>query len=452
MSRRKPGLLELLVASVLVLLAGLLGQVGLMARSSTALAHVDRLIVDDAAPSVVALESASAKLGELQGLLRDRLRAPIADHSLVDEDIAAKRRELGDAIAGYYELPVDPGELAVRVQIDKELEGLDRVVARVLHFEDGAPPQPEALVRTLEDRVTGLDRALLTATTINAEVLTRTTASLRTVRTWVLPSAIGLELLCIIAAALTLAAAYRLVRAAEESHAASRRMLEQRMNELDAFSGRVAHDLLSPLMTVSLAIGAAEPCLTAPEHRRARAMVSRAGASLQRVRETVGDLLDFARAGAAPAPSATASAGAVIDAVVDEFAPLAEAASIELRVEGDSARHVQCSAGVLRSVLGNLVQNAIKYLDGGLGRRITMRVADAGPDLRFEVEDTGPGIRPDVQRTIFDPYVRCSDAGAGLGLGLATVKRLAEAHGGQVGVCSELGRGACFWVTLPGAA
>jgi signal transduction histidine kinase len=66
------------------------------------------------------------------------------------------------------------------------------------------------------------------------------------------------------------------------------------------------------------------------------------------------------------------------------------------------------------------------------------------------VEDTGPGIPPEVVDEIFLPYVRGPNQGkGGLGLGLATVKRLCETRGGRVGVRSVLGRGSIFWIELP---
>ena len=69
---------------------------------------------------------------------------------------------------------------------------------------------------------------------------------------------------------------------------------------------------------------------------------------------------------------------------------------------------------------------------------------------RLEVEDTGPGIPPEAQQTIFEPFVRVSPAkAAGTGLGLATVKRLVEAHGGRLGVQSKPDAGSLFWVELP---
>lgn len=69
--------------------------------------------------------------------------------------------------------------------------------------------------------------------------------------------------------------------------------------------------------------------------------------------------------------------------------------------------------------------------------------------VRFEVEDTGPGLPPGLEPLVFEPYVRGHKTGAGIGLGLATVRRITEAHGGEVGVFANKERGCTFWFELP---
>jgi signal transduction histidine kinase len=104
-------------------------------------------------------------------------------------------------------------------------------------------------------------------------------------------------------------------------------------------------------------------------------------------------------------------------------------------------------------LVGNLVRNAIKYMDDGAVRRVSVRVAIEDSYVRTEVVDTGPGIASADLPSLFEPYFRLGHDRRtdGLGLGLATVKKLAEGHHGAVGVTSELGRGSTFWFTLPRA-
>jgi len=71
--------------------------------------------------------------------------------------------------------------------------------------------------------------------------------------------------------------------------------------------------------------------------------------------------------------------------------------------------------------------------------------------VRVEVEDTGPGLPPGIEHSIFEPYVRAPGVTQpGLGLGLATVKRFADSHGGAVGVL-RAEAGTVFWFELPRA-
>jgi signal transduction histidine kinase len=79
---------------------------------------------------------------------------------------------------------------------------------------------------------------------------------------------------------------------------------------------------------------------------------------------------------------------------------------------------------------------------------VAVELSDAR-SCRLSVRDTGPGLPPGMEGAVFDPYVRASNKIPGLGLGLATVKRLVDAHGGRVGVAPARPSGSLFWVELP---
>ena len=109
-----------------------------------------------------------------------------------------------------------------------------------------------------------------------------------------------------------------------------------------------------------------------------------------------------------------------------------------------------CSDGELSSVLSNLVGNALTYVEAAAVRQVTIEIVDQGQEVLTSVNDTGPGLPVDIRpETLFDAYVRGPNArGKGLGLGLATVKRIVEAHHGRVGVRSTPA-GCTFWFSLP---
>jgi len=140
----------------------------------------------------------------------------------------------------------------------------------------------------------------------------------------------------------------------------------------------------------------------------------------------------------------------VVDQVLDEASSVEPSERAEISVSPIPAVEVSCTSGVLASILGNLVRNAIKFMRDSDVKKIAIRVREEGPLVRFEVEDTGPGIEPGLAETIFQPYVRGQGVTQpGLGLGLATVKRFCEAYGGTVSFRSASGQGSIFTFTLP---
>jgi signal transduction histidine kinase len=116
----------------------------------------------------------------------------------------------------------------------------------------------------------------------------------------------------------------------------------------------------------------------------------------------------------------------------------------------DSFPHLTGDPAKIQQVILNLMTNAIKYnQDNG---QVWLRALVQGDRVRFEVEDTGMGISEDNLEHMFEKFYRVTDAEGftqGTGLGLAITKKIIEAHGGEIGVQSEMGQGTMFWFTLP---
>ena len=181
------------------------------------------------------------------------------------------------------------------------------------------------------------------------------------------------------------------------------------------------------------------------------AILERGANSIERIDRLVDGLLAFAVAGAQPEEGAHADVGDTIADVASELQPIAREAGCALHVDVVADAPIACHAGVLTSIVSNLVRNAIKYTAGCATRRIDVRAFETHDAIRIEVADTGPGLPDDIASRVFAPYVRGKNSTLkkSIGLGLATVKRLVTSHGGVVGVDSRKGEGCTFYVELP---
>jgi signal transduction histidine kinase len=258
--------------------------------------------------------------------------------------------------------------------------------------------------------------------------------------------AIVLDGVCLMLTVLTGFLAWRLVRRYTG-------LLERRAEELEAFAGRVAHDVIGPLSATSLALDVLSRGTPTPE--RASRAIEAGRAGLRRARLIADGLLSFARAGARPERGDSADVAEVIAGAINEISPSATDAGIVIASELDGPLAAACNSGVLASLVSNLLRNAVKYAGGGASPRIVVRARSVDGHLwrgsvRIEIEDNGPGLPADLGNHVFDPYVRGSNSTQpGIGLGLATVKRIAVAHGGRVRVRSKPGAGCVFVVELP---
>ena len=218
------------------------------------------------------------------------------------------------------------------------------------------------------------------------------------------------------------------------------------------FVQNVSHELRTPLTFirgyVDLLLEGALGELN-EQQREALQIVSNKTETLTRL---VGDIISLQRAEMASLELAPVSLADVIDMALRGAEAAAQEANLQLickvppdldPVFGDRAR--------LGQVLDNLIGNALKFTPpGGL---IEVSVEDAGDYERVLVRDTGIGIPSDKLEKIFEPFYQIDGSTTrrfgGAGLGLAIVKQIVEAHGGQVGVTSELGKGSTFFFTVP---
>jgi len=226
------------------------------------------------------------------------------------------------------------------------------------------------------------------------------------------------------------------------------RLVEERAHELEQFAARVAHDVRGPLSPALVALQWVE---NRADDETTRRMAERGKRSVQRVVGIVDGLFAFAQGHVTVDTTASASVRNAFDDVTMELELLARERDVAIRIAPFEDVKVACTSGVLASVLSNLMRNAIKYIGERPTREVLVRIARRDELVRIEIEDSGPGLPKGMGDRVFEPYVRGEHEGEGLGLGLATVKKLIEAHHGRVGVRVNDDRGTTFWFELPHA-
>lgn len=232
-----------------------------------------------------------------------------------------------------------------------------------------------------------------------------------------------------------------------ELELASRRLTEAnaRLNtsneRLAHFAGQVSHDLKNPLTSVLLSLEALELEVVDPYQVDT---VSRARRGVDRMTGLIDNLLEFATQGSAPGEDLV-DLGAQLELALDD---LAGAMPRELVTAGELPT-VRGDATQLRSVLMNLVDNAAKFTRDGDAPEIEVDAHALDGRHRIEVRDRGRGIPADQRERVFAPLARLDKSVAGLGIGLATCRRIVEAHGGRMGLDERAGGGSVFWFEVP---
>ena len=432
-----------------------LGFVGATAYSNWLSLEIEtevQALTANALPSVEHLTAAIDALHDLEAAADDYAEVPAGDRPPARLDIGSLWRLVQAELGTYLELPTFPGERELYEPVPAALADVDAAVQRLYGDaesgdQDRARQTSNRVVRPSAHRVASLLRQL---ERFNAGQAAQSSQRIQAVRHEVTVAASVLDATTLIFTVAVALWIWRIFQSYSRLQRAHAQLLEHRADELEVFGRRVAHDLLSPLSSLTFCLAAFKPA--SEGDARLRTSLARARQCVQRAQGLVENVFDFARSGGAPAPDARAQLAEVVEQVVGEARGGDPAERPELEVGPIPDCAVRCTRGVLASILGNLVRNGIKYMRDSPARRLAIRAVETDALVRVEVEDTGPGVPHGLEEAIFQPYVRGEGVTQpGLGLGLATVKRFCEAHGGRVGVHSASGRGSVFYFTLPKA-
>jgi len=214
--------------------------------------------------------------------------------------------------------------------------------------------------------------------------------------------------------------------------------LHARDEEREVLLAGIAHEVRNPLGAIDLFAGLlAEEVAGRPEASH----VARIRSELAALGKVVEEFLDYARA--RPPVRERVDLEVLLAEVAEIAAPLAAAHQVSLGVVGRG--EAQADREQLRRALVNLVRNAVEAAPAA--SEVELGAAAAGGEVTFEVRDRGPGLPPGARENLFRPFYTTKERGTGLGLAL--VKKVADAHGGKLALVDREGGGTIARLSVP---
>jgi signal transduction histidine kinase len=227
--------------------------------------------------------------------------------------------------------------------------------------------------------------------------------------------------------------------------------LEEMNRELEAFSYSVSHDLRAPLRHLDGFSRILQQTYGPQLPEGAQHYLERIRSAAKHMSELVEDLLQLARVGRQATRREFQPLRALVDEARKEVEP--ECAGRDIRWEITSLPELEIDPGLLRLVFTNLFSNAVKFTRDRLVTTIEVGSFDGNGMSVIFVRDNGAGFDPRHADKLFGVFQRLhrQDEFEGTGIGLATVHRIVQKHGGRVWAESELNKGACFYFSVPTA-
>jgi PAS domain S-box-containing protein len=232
--------------------------------------------------------------------------------------------------------------------------------------------------------------------------------------------------------------------------------LEEASRVKAEFLAAVSHELRTPLNAIlgfAELLQSGEAGALSGQQADYLGEIRAGGEDLLRVVNAILDMSSFDMADAAHAGEPVDIETIINDAVL-AHREAAQQHGIEIGIKMEpEANHAKCNPRALRKALDQLLSNAIKFNHEGGSVNVSVRRNGKGGAIAIAVADTGIGIAPQDLTRLFQPFVQLDASNArrhgGIGIGLALVRRLAEACGGSVEAESELGQGSVFTLRLP---
>ena len=439
------------VFATLFAVAGFLGANVYSQRDAKAIHTSARSIATNGAPSIRYLSDVRGVMHQMQTAVGLAVAAASRGQPLDRAVFRKFEKTLSAEMQTYLALPFYPGESELAALVTQSIDDFEHAADRAIALsEEGNHEAARRTVRVelaplgehaneVIGRLIDFNDAHVSESSAHIDKLQRRMVYV----SYVLHGMAG-AVSIILTVLVTLAVRQRMALSLERH-----RLAEARAEEMEQFAGRVAHDLKSPLGAICLRL-----TLMQRKHPGDVSLVRLSEQALT-MNRTIDGLLSFAVSGGVASPGAQAELAGVVAETLDSLEEETEAAGADLKVDECPTVYLAIAESALSSVLSNLLRNAVKYVGDGENpeRKIRIRAVRLGNGrCRVEITDTGPGIPPEQREIIFEPFVRVGQSQRpGIGLGLATVKRLLEAYGGEVGVEPGFECGSRFWFELPEA-
>jgi two-component system, NtrC family, sensor histidine kinase GlrK len=464
--------LGLLLAGFTLVILPLVGALAYSAWNTERLASQSRSAVFNASQAARASRSLVERIGTIERLAQQA--AVLDDPELIQGYARVHRsfRQLAEEIA---QLPLD----------ETQLGALNRAVGHEQALYDRLTGMPRGRVEAAEilEHVDQLVEASREVLAINTLIVDREVERLRASADEVQR---GLILLLLFSTAVALTIALALTRyiarpivaidgairqlggadfsrpiavqGPEDLRYLGRRLdwLRRRLDEFETQKNRflrhVSHELKTPLTALREGAELLNDQVAGPLVPAQKQVVSIMRDNSVKLQRLIEELLDYQRA--LHAAASLEVKPLVLDALVTEATRAhelaAQAKGLRFDIDSESAM-VEADPEKLRSIIDNLVSNAVKFTPPG--GSITVKARVQAGEAVIEVIDSGPGVAPEERESIFNLFFRGRGKGEGTrikgtGLGLAIARELVEAHGGRIAVVPE-GSGGHFRVTLP---
>jgi two-component system NtrC family sensor kinase len=226
-----------------------------------------------------------------------------------------------------------------------------------------------------------------------------------------------------------------------------------RLASLGQLAASVAHEINNPIsgvLNLSMLMQRVLKDDGIPPNRIAdfRRYLAQVAGETARVGRIVSDLLAFSRR--SKPQTSDADLNAIVRTTVSLVSHKLQLANVTVELHlGETLPSVRCDPSQMQQVVMNLVLNGAEAIKGGGTVTVQTRPSADRQSVVLDISDTGSGMPPEIVRKIFDPFFTTKEEGKGVGLGLAVVYGIVEAHGGDIEVDTAIGQGSTFHVTLP---